>query len=241
MLQWNVWVKEKADNIIDFIRQVDADVVCLQELTADSFVNPGRNLPEEIGSLGYHTAFFAAHKRTGEEHIQMGNGIFSKAPLTGSRTVFVQHEDPESRDYSRENRAYLETTLQLGAERLTVGTVHLSYTDGFAPTPEKQAETDKLLAAIAPNKERFVLTGDMNALADSYTIQHLDEQLAAAGPDYNEASWTTKPFTYGGFSADTLAWRIDYVFTSRDLNVVSSQLLPTDYSDHLPILTTIEL
>jgi exonuclease III len=41
LLQWNVWYDEKADNVVDFIKDTDADIVCAQELTVNGPANPG--------------------------------------------------------------------------------------------------------------------------------------------------------------------------------------------------------
>ncbi len=77
ILQWNVWYKEKADSVLNFIKENDPDILCLQELTQDSKVNPSRNIVAEICSLGYETYY----KLTIDRHREkMGNGIFSKYP-----------------------------------------------------------------------------------------------------------------------------------------------------------------
>ena len=241
VLQWNVWFKEKADNVVRFVRETDADIVCLQELTRDSADNPGRDIVAEIEALGYHSAYEATLIRYGTGTITMGDGIFSKFPLTDKRHVYVQREDPSSHHYSKENRLYVEATLSVGNSTLTVGTVHLSYVSEFFVDAEKKKEVDKLLAAVRGNTERFILSGDLNSNPDTYTIERLEKILKPAGPDYAQATWTTKPFSYDGFEASTLDWRLDYVFTTPDVKVLESKIIQTDVSDHLPILATIEI
>lgn len=241
VLQWNVWFKESADKVVQFIRETDADIVCLQELTQDSVPNPNRDIPAEIKALGYSAAYLPAHQRTGERHIKMGNGIFSKFPIISSRHVYVQHQDTDSQDYSKENRVYLEAKIKINDTELTIGTTHLSYIPRFAMTSEKQKEVDRLVAAIGDNQQNYLFTGDLNSIPNSYTVAKLGEFLNSAGPNFSEPSWTTKPFSYDGFEATTLDWRLDYIFTTPDLQVLSSKIIQTDYSDHLPILTEIEI
>jgi len=238
ILQWNVWFKESADNILEELKRFDADIVCLQELTKDSLVNPGRDLEAEIASLGYQPAYALTIDRS---HHQMGNGIFSKFSILSERQVYVQHEEPGSTDFSRENRIYQEVTLDIPHRNLTIGTVHLSYTDTFVETKSKNDEFTKFLSAIKPNKENFVVTGDFNALPVSSYLSRISKQLQHAGPDFTEATWTTKPFEHYDFAADSLDYRLDYVFTTPDVKVVESKVLQTEFSDHLPILVTIEL
>lgn len=238
VLQWNVWYKESADNILQELKRLEADIVCLQELTTNSAASPRRDIPAEIAALGYNPYF--VHSLHDDE-VDMGNGIFSKLPISNARHVFVQHETPDSEDYSHENRIYLEVTVKTETGLFAIGTVHLSYTEEFLSTTEKDQETDRLIAAIEPNKERFVLTGDFNALPGSYTINALGKKLTSAGPGYDESTWTTKPFSYNGFEANKLEYRLDYVFTTPDIGVSDSRIIQTAASDHLPILTTIEI
>jgi endonuclease/exonuclease/phosphatase family metal-dependent hydrolase len=241
VLQWNVWFRENADNIVQFIQEQDADIVCLQELTQNSTTNPLRDIPAELAALGYHAVYKPALQQSGKENIVMGNGIFSKFPIVGQRQVFVQHEDPKSNNYAHENRIYIEAAIKADDTYFTVGTVHLSYITEFQINEQKRREVDTLISAIAQNAQRYIFTGDLNSLPDSYTVEGLRKTLKSAGPDYTQATWTTKPFSYEGFEANTLEWRLDYVFTTPDIAVLDSRIIKTEFSDHLPILTTIEI
>ena len=53
-------------------------------------------------------------------------------------------------------------------------------------------------------------------------------------------TWTTKPFSYNGFTVDKLDYKLDYVFTSSDISVKNIKVIDTEYSDHLPILCEID-
>jgi endonuclease/exonuclease/phosphatase family metal-dependent hydrolase len=238
VLQWNVLYREKGDNILRLIKEINADIVCLQELTQSSKINPERDLPAEIKSLGYY-AFY--EPVTNDAEFVMGNGIFSRFPIVGSRTVFVSSEDPTNKDYAQSDRAYVESTLKVDKTKLTIGTVHLSYSPRFIFFPAKKVEAKKFIDVITPNKESFILTGDFNATPDSELIKELDSLLVAVGPDYSNATWTTKPFELHGFSAKTLDWRLDYIFASRDIKVLTSKVIDTNYSDHLPVLAEVEI
>ena len=243
ILQWNVWFQEKADNVLRAIEEIDADTICLQELTAHSAINPQRNLPVEIAQLGYTSHFY--YPTIQRDEFIMGNGIFSKYPMETTRHTYVRQENIEEDltkiDPHHENRVYVEATLKIANSLLTIGTVHLSFTPGFEPQDWKDIETNKLIDTLRTNRNNFVFTGDLNALPDSGTIASLSNLLKSAGPDLNEATWTTKPFNYQDFIADKLNWRLDYVFTTPDVQVLESKTITTDVSDHLPILTTIEL
>lgn len=241
LLQWNVWYQEKADNILSLLKEANADILCLQELTADSSINPGRNLPQEIAGLGYQQHFVTTRTRSGDEHITMGNGIFSKFPLLNRRSVHVQYanDDPETVD--KENRIYIEVQLQVAAQELTVGTAHLSHTRGFIESPAKTRETDLLLEAIGSQPSGYIFACDANALPDSMTIKRLNSQFQHAGPSYNEATWSTKRHEFPRATIEGLNWRLDYVFATPDICVLNNGLLRTDVSDHLPIVVTLDI
>lgn len=239
LLQWNIWYREDIHTIARFIRQVRPDVVCLQELTRNF---PGQTETDTVAylahTLGYNQAAqYIPHPDLGWDQ---ANAILSAYELSGP-TPFWVNEPTGAGGYDDEARGYLEATVKTPAGELRVGTTHLSYTRGFAPTPRKDAETDRLAEIVGRNQGRFVLTGDMNALPDSYTIKRLSKLLHHAGPPLSATTWTTKPFNYDGFEAHELRWRLDYVFTTPDIRVLSAELLPTQYSDHLPILVHVEL
>ena len=81
----------------------------------------------------------------------------------------------------------------------------------------------------------------MNIAPNSESIRQIEKYLVQCGPDYQEPTWTTKPFSYKGFEEDKLRWRLDYAFTTRDVKVINSEIINTEYSDHLPILIEIEV
>jgi endonuclease/exonuclease/phosphatase family metal-dependent hydrolase len=240
LLQWNVWYQEDIRNIVKVLKDINADVICLQELTVNDSIN------------GIDTAAYLAHELTLEyfykdaqeftkdsKTYSFGNGIFSRYPISNSMFVYIQEPfkaTDKMVDYSKEGRVYVETTIHAPDRTITVGTVHMSYTDRFLPTPEKKAETDALTAILKHKKDSFLLTGDFNALPDSYTIEEISKHLKHAGPPMDNKTWTTKPFAYQGFEAKTLDWRLDYCFATPDIDILSTRTIDTVYSDHLPII-----
>lgn len=131
--------------------------------------------------------------------------------------------------------------LELPKTSLIVGTTHLSYTREFQTTDAKKKESDTLVNLLKNKKGNFIFMGDLNAPKASYTVQEIEKYLVNLGPELNQNTWTTKPFDYLGFREDKLHWRLDHVFGTKDIDVISSKIITTEYSDHLPILTTIRI
>jgi endonuclease/exonuclease/phosphatase family metal-dependent hydrolase len=243
ILQWNVWYHERCENIVNFIKHINPDIVCCQELTVNfKEANPGINVPKEIAQACGYNYFF--HPMTiygnGNEAVQMGNGVFSKFPIISSDFKYIQRSDPNIKSYETEDRTYIESVLDIGGKYLRVGTVHLSYSTAFAMTEKRLNEAEKLYAAVQNNHEKFILTGDMNAKPDSPIIKKIEEMFIHADPNTDRATWTTKPFSYQGFKADSRDWRLDYIFATEDINILSNKIIDTTYSDHLPVLSEIQ-
>jgi endonuclease/exonuclease/phosphatase family metal-dependent hydrolase len=234
LLQWNTWYDEKTEHIVEFIRDHRADILCLQELTGDE----PRILADALG-YQLHSQELPIVSTTGEKRL-LHNAILSRFPMTNRRIEWIN--DPAARGgYGGEARAYVAVELDVNSNAVTIGTTHLSYTHEFEDAGFKRDETDRLLKAIAGQGDRFVLAGDLNAMPGSYTVSELAKRFVSAGPDDDQKTWTTKPFSYNGFEANTLDWRLDYVFMTPDIRSVKSAVLPTKYSDHLPVRVELAL
>lgn len=244
LLQWNIWYKEKIENIAKFIREIDPDIVCLQELSAESDSNSGLHTAEYLrDSLNLRMFYKDSHiwKKDKNDVKEMGNGIFSKFPIaSGSYTVIYVPQD-NSPEFAQIGRNYLEAVLKIGNSYLTVGTTHLTGTPGFAELPIKTKETDILITELRKNTSAFLFTGDFNAVANSQTFQKVSTLLQHAGPDIQEPTWPTKPYEGTSGSVQDLKLRLDYVFATNDIVVHSARILQTQYSDHLPILVEFDM
>lgn len=240
ILQWNIWYKEDINNIISFIKAVNPDIACLQELSINNPSQPTNNTVTYVAEkLGYNSV----HKELdlGKGKIAIANGIFSRHHLANERFVMI-NEPTGTGKFDDEWRAYIESSVMIKGKQLKIGTVHMSYTHAFQNTPRKLQETDNLVGAIKANKGSFIITGDFNAVPGSKVIEKIEQTgLKNCGPDYSENSWDTKPFDYNGFSADSLDWRLDYAFATPDIQVESAEILKTNFSDHLPLLIKINL
>lgn len=239
ILQWNIWYKEDIDNIAKLLQQYKPDIICMQELTRDYAKQRTADTTKYIAEkLGYN--YFAESMRPNDEWIQC-NGVFSRFPIVDTYSSWI-NEPIGTGGIDDEHRAYVEATLNLGDTELTVGTTHMSYTHKFISTPRKEGEADKLVAALSRKKrQHMIFTGDLNATPGSPTFQKVSSILNNAGPDDSQNTWTTKPFSYEGFEETELNWRLDYIFASAEVKVISSEVIQTEYSDHLPVMATVEI
>ncbi len=130
----------------------------------------------------------------------------------------------------------MEVSINCNDKMYNIGTTHLSYTHKFEETELEDKEVNKLIDIIK-NKTKYIFTGDLNTIKTSKYINEISKYY-----NYHETTntWTTKPFSYNGFVANELDYKLDYIFTSNDINMQSIKVIDTKYSDHLPILCEIE-
>ncbi len=238
LVQWNVWMEESPERILAVLEQLNPDVACLQEVTAPPD-EPAELLTRAASELGLSGVFAPAHAIPiyGTSR-RRGNAVIGSAPhVAVPLKPFRKFTDGVLAD-EHQGRASAAATFSTNPP-ITAMSVHLSYVPGFATPPWKMAEFDALCAAIE-GRPRLVLAGDMNAAPDSPGIARLHQVLHAAGPDAGSPTWTTKPFDDGTFAETRLAWRLDHVLLSPDLQVVEARIIDTDVSDHLPILVILE-
>ena len=242
VLQWNIWYQEDIQHIASFLKKNKADIICLQELTINFTEQKIKNTPDFIAKqLGY--SFY--HKEipiesTDGENMVIANGIFSRFPII-KKTSSWTNQPKNSGGYDDEYRAYVEVQLNIGGSKMSVGTTHMSYTHKFEVTENKKLETNKLCKELEKHKTGYIFTGDLNATPGSYTIKSINKILQNVGPDFGQKTWAAKPFSYNGFDETKLNWRLDYIFATKDIKPISSEILQTKYSDHLPILAKLEI
>ena len=235
-LEWNVWYLEDVHNIAKYLKDNPADVIALQELTVNHPGQSEKDTPQYIAEqLGYLYCTGGEDFTEDGETRWFGNAIFSKYPIKSYRQSWI-NEPVGTGGFDDEYRTYLEAVLDVDNTEIVIATTHMSYTHEFEVTERKRAETDKLVDELKTvSNKKLIFSGDLNATPSSYTIEQIDNLLQSAGPPQDEKTWTTKPFSYQGFEETGLNWRLDYIFTAKDIKVLSSRAEQTEFSDHLPL------
>ncbi len=241
LLQWNIWYKEDAGHILELLKLIQPDIICLQESTIGYPENNGIDVSSFLAkSLDYNCFFCPAQEwQLGGVLKTQGNVILSKYPIVDTSYLYIQQpQDPSlnSSDYTKEGRVYAEVCLDVNGQVLTVGTAHASYTDAFVVTDAKRAELDRLINVFRHKRNRYIFAGDLNVNSDADAIVAIQQHLQNLGPGFEYPTWTTKPFSYRGFEENRLHWRLDYVFGTEDIEVKNTSVIDTEYSDHLPLL-----
>jgi len=241
VLQWNILYKEKIQNIAKFLKMVSPDIACLQEVNLSRQITGYKNHLEYLAkSLGYNYHYAVSPGAT-KNHDTLADAILSRYPMRNQKSIYVQKPKVPSAAYDNQNRVYAEAELNIDGKQITVGTTHLSFTKWFINNAKRQLESDKLINAVKHHKRAYVLTGDLNSTPGSYTVRRIKRYLKHAGPPVDQNTFTTKPFKVDDFEENGLNWRLDYIFTTKDIRARNAEILKTNYSDHLPVRVELEI
>ena len=213
------------DIMAETIRSCGADIIGLQEMfdlgETEEFTTQTKVLAEKLGFYHY---FAQATKLEGGKY-PYGNGIISRYPILSAETVGIP--DPEVRTGKR----YYETRCLLKAKIDVAGGLNVLVTH-FGLNVDEQENAVKTVVANLPD-EKCVLMGDFNVRPESKRIIPIRERLYDTAElfDGEKGSWPS----------DSPKGKIDYIFTTKDLKVLSADIPAIVSSDHRPHIATIEV
>ncbi|MBQ2809373.1 MAG: endonuclease/exonuclease/phosphatase family protein [Clostridia bacterium] len=201
------------------IEDVGADIVGLNEMydEGSAFGAQTQKLSEKC-SLKNH--YFAKACELDNEGTY-GNGFLSRYKIVEARTILIP--DPEPRAYNGyyETRCILKARLENG---YTVLVVH------FGLNPDEQKNAVKTILEHLEN-EKCILMGDFNITPDNPLLAPIKERMRDTSIGFCE----NKP----SFPSDKPKIKIDYIFVSPDIEVVSADIPEIIASDHRPHIAEI--
>ncbi len=237
MLHWNILYQKSAENILSVVKGINPEIFCCQEIN-----DANDNLVQKVAKLfKYHYFEPAEIIGANDEKLRLGNAIFSSYPIDFSRKVVLWNGPNQTSLNKHEARIYVESILDYQGKKLRVGTTHLSFAPYFEVTPDRQQQAIKLLEAIKGNSQMFVLTGDFNSAPNTKIIKDIERYFTSAGPPHDKPTFSIIPFSFLGFEVTGLDWRVDYIFTTKDIKVLSSRIIKAGFSDRLPIVAEIQI
>ena len=230
------------DAVFDFIAEQDADIVCLQEFYLKDLNKLKPYLSKKM--KGYKSEYYMFPTKNGA----FGNLTLSRIPVTGKGKVKFE---------GSANMA-IYTEHKVGERRFRVYNCHfesynISYTgiikalfnadkDIFAETGTKMKKSilrrpkqvNQVFADIESCPIESFVCGDFNDNPMSYTYYRMTRGRKDA---FREAG--------KGFGATyARLWpmlRIDYVMIPERFDALTYDIPKVEYSDHYPVVTTVEL
>jgi len=263
------WTKDvnTENKIMDLIKEVDPDILCLQEFYMDNHDNK-EPFTERISNLGYPYFQFTqqdSYKKRRiridvdkDEIVNVGIAVFSKYPLENKEDIFI---DPNSKYYK-----ILSTEVQIdNKDRFNLIVCHLQSSSVKQTDIEyiDKVKAEKNLKPIDENKTKGIIkkvsesahfrAAQANFIAQYITSKELPVIICGDFNDvpgsyvYNTISKNLEdPFIYKGWGfSNTYKYifptlRIDHILYDPKLWKTSSyQVIKEDYSDHYPVVVNL--
>jgi endonuclease/exonuclease/phosphatase family metal-dependent hydrolase len=217
----------RPDRIAEVLRQVDADVVALQEIFGESSPEGAAQAAYLAGELGMFLAFGENRKLQGAPY---GNAVLSKFPLLGSENCNLSAP-------GREERGCLTVDIKIGESPVHLFNVHLGTSYFERRSQAQMLVTPTLIKAARIEGPRIVL-GDFN----EWTRGLVSRVLAGEFRSADIRLMMDRKRTYPGFFPFL---HIDHIYYDEDLILESVKLhrsrLALIASDHLPLVAEFRL
>ncbi|MEZ5136814.1 MAG: endonuclease/exonuclease/phosphatase family protein [Acidimicrobiales bacterium] len=178
---WNLWWmfgpwQERAPRIERVLADIDADVVCLQEVWVD--LSTGESSASRLAeALGYHVAVANAAELEG---VGFANAVLSRWPIRSSAWEAL----PSPAEFE-EHRVVLRADVDGPRGPMQVFTTHLHWRMDHSHIRQEQVRAIGAFVAGSPDRTfPAVLCGDFNAEPDSDEVRMLVGKVrdGVAGP-----------------------------------------------------------
>ena len=231
ILTYNTWgCRNGVEKMIEFLRQQDADVICLQEIHREDV--PGAKTKSDQAvriakALGLHVVSAATLGVPAEQACDPA--ILSRFDLT----------DGAAHALNTGGWCFaVSAQVKAKGRRLNLVSVHTHSTFSLRPkhliesTETRMAEIEGIRAIVEKLEGDVIVAGDFNAMPLMPEYLLLTRDLR----DYGSASKEDEL----SFPASKPTVRIDYVFGRGEFAAASYQVMGGRLSDHLPVLAVLQ-
>ena len=212
------YVKGKIDynTMADAIKACGAEIVGLNEMRGEGTGSGFEKQTEQLSALTGIGHYFFAKAIDVPDGGPYGNALLSKYPVLRAEVIPVPDPENKKESVKYESRCLLKAVLENG---LTVMVIH------FGLNPDEQVNAVKTVVDNL-EKEKCILMGDFNVTPDDAVLKPIRERMK------DTADLFCKPLL--SYPSDKPKVKIDYIFVSEDLEVVSADIPGIIASDHRP-------
>ncbi len=207
----------------DAILKCDADIVGLNEMRSlgQDTAEYDRQVEKLSELTGIKNYFFA--KAIEFPKGPYGNAMLSKLEIESAESVIIPDPDPRGYDGYYETRCVLKAKLSGG---ITLLITHF----GLNPDEQKNA-VDTVLSLITD--EKCIVMGDFNVLPDNELLNPIRAKMRDTADMFECEKFS--------FPSDKPDRKIDYIFVTPDVEVVSADIPAIVASDHRPHTAEIKI
>lgn len=256
---WYEYKDNKKNPILSYIKDSDADIVCLQEylMIADKKMLNKRNIEKELKAYPYKS-YVRLKSIYNSDKFLYGLACFSKYPIlkttqvpiksrdnagsvvynikVGDKIISVFNNHLESNRLTNEDRKLYENLISGNTNRQHLDDIAHNIKKKLGSAYVKRAaQADTLKAWIKKqDTDGVIVCGDFNDTPISYTYKTVRGDLID--------SFAKTGFGAGVTYNENYFWfRIDYILHSSSFKPYNSVVDKVKYSDHYPVSTYLKL
>ena len=238
------------DEIVHFLKEQDADIVALQEV----FESEDQKLPAHFRSIQslrthldypYYDFAPAVLDKWPYGNILNGNAVLARFPITDRDITFFDHSfdeatprDPfDAKLFPITPRNLQHVTLQAPETEINVFNLQGVWDlDGYSVSPQRQKMSYTILEKTK-GKSHAIVAGDTNAKHTNPVMRAIEDQLTNVFGDSLTTSFNMRRKDNPGYATAV----VDMIYVSNDFDIVSRECPDVDISDHLPLITTLDI
>jgi endonuclease/exonuclease/phosphatase family metal-dependent hydrolase len=250
------WSRHEKDQqeILDFCKTQQPDVVCFQEFQAN---NPGMgDINDRLLQQVFNSGYFA---RTINHNgvVHTGIAIFSKYPIINKKLYEFKQK--------RSTNACMFVDIKLKNDTVRIFAIHLQSlkfkdedfetirnleqgenalenTSGIknilrkvkSGVEKRSVQAQFVAQKIKESPYKVIVCGDFNDAPTTYAYQTISQNLQ----DTFVERGTGTGYTYAG---PLPFLRIDYILTSKKFKILSHKVYKEPFSDHFPVIASVEI
>ena len=205
----------------DAIKKYNPDVVGLNEMYDVSHMEEFNAQTRKLSELTGMKYYKFAEACTLEEGT-FGNGLLSKIPFESVEVIPVPEEEIKTGNQLYEPRCLLKVKLENGFYVLVIhfGLNEDEHIHAVNTVTENLAE------------EKCILMGDFNVTPENPVLLPIKEKLKDAADLFGNALMS--------FPSDKPYKKIDYIFTSNDVEIISADIPEIISADHRPHIAEVK-
>jgi endonuclease/exonuclease/phosphatase family metal-dependent hydrolase len=244
LVQLNIWTGRLLLPAIDFLKEQDADIVCLQEVF--SFPSKSVGVLDNLATLeilqkelDYTHSFYAPFMEfnLADMPVRLGNLTLSKHPLDNQEVFFNEGELEKIEKWDERrlnNRNALITQIQTTTRSFTLINHHGHHEFDRLGNEASAAAMKVLAGRIRKIEGPVVVAGDFNVIAESPAMRVYDGWLEDLTATHNVEDTRSKFGKVHGVPCD-------HILVSKDVKVNSFKVSDALVSDHTPLILEFEV
>lgn len=220
------FISEKIDyqKVADMLKSFNADIIGLNEMRGEGTLE-GYEPQMEIlaGLMGYHYYFAPAILVAGTS--LYGNGLLSRFPIKSAEKIMIPDPAERTGNSHYETRCIIKAVVDV-ADGLTVMVSHFGLNDD-----EHANAVNTLIPAL--EEKKCVFMGDLNTRPEDAILDGIRARMFDTAVLFGEEKLS--------YPSDKPYEKIDYIFTSRDIEVTYADIPHIIVSDHRPYIAKINI